>query len=180
MSFKSNSEDIIITACWLLPFLNCFRIQKEKRVDWVPNANTSYSVSVVSPTHLSKLFSFISLVMPVFCKNTQSTVPYTPCSRLCLMVYSLHGIPSPSILIWSNPTQHSFIYLNVKAQFNSHLFQEAFPDVLSWSSLPFHWIPIAVTCSILIILTIPYLIYLYVLNIPPIISLNKISKNWIP
>lgn len=98
---------------------------------------------MVSPTHFYNLFSFISLVMSVFHQNAPSTAPHIPCSRLCLTVYPLHGIPSPSALIWSNPTHDSLMYLNVKAQCNCYLFQEAFPDALSWSSLPFHWIPVA-------------------------------------
>lgn len=121
----------------------CLQIQKEKRADWAPSANTLHSVSTGSPAHLYNLFSFISLVMPAFHQDAHSSVPHTPCSRLCLRVSFLHRISSRSTLIWSNPTLHSFIYLNVKAQCNCYLFQEAFLDALSWSSLPLRWIPIA-------------------------------------
>ena len=96
---------------------------------------------MVSLTHLYNLFSLILPLMPTVLSICTIHFSHIPCSRLCFMVFSLHGIPSPSPWVWSNPTQNSFIYLNMKAQCNCYSFRSALPDSLSEVNLGFHWIP---------------------------------------
>lgn len=87
------------------------------------------------------LYSLFSLIFcnVCSCQNTQSTVSHTPHSSVCLMVFSLHEIPFPTLLQYNKMLLiiHLFEY---KGPMQFLPLPKLFPDARSWGNLPFLWI----------------------------------------